>query len=87
MLLPEHLTIIEIADWKAKFISQMHSSSVLELDVSGLKKIDSAGVQLLFAVKQALQEKGGDICWVGTSDLLVSNARWLGMCDGLNIPR
>lgn len=87
MVLPEHLTIIEIADWKEKFILQMQSSSVLELDVSKLKKIDSAGVQLLFAVRQALQEKGGDICWLGTSERLVSNACWLGMCDALNILR
>ncbi|WP_372738654.1 lipid asymmetry maintenance protein MlaB [Neptunomonas sp.] len=87
MVLPEQLTIIEIADCKAEFISQVNSSSVLELDISALKKIDSAGVQLLFSVKQALQEKGGDICWVGTSELLVSNAGWLGMCDALNIPR
>ncbi|SFG72945.1 STAS domain-containing protein [Neptunomonas qingdaonensis] len=87
MVLPEQLTIFEVADCKAEFITQMNRSSVLELDVSALKKIDSAGVQLLFSVKQALQEKGGDICWVGTSELLVSNARWLGMCDALNIPR
>lgn len=87
MVLPEHLTIIEIAGWKEKFISQMESSSVLELDASKLKKIDSAGVQLLFAVRQALQQKGGDICWVGTSGLLARNADWLGMCDALNIPR
>lgn len=87
MVLPEHLTIIEITDWKEKFVSQIQSLSVLELDVSRLKKIDSAGIQLLFAVRQALQQKGGDICWVGKSDLLTRNADWLGMCDALNIVR
>lgn len=87
MVLPEHLTIIEITDWKEKFVSQIQSLSVLEVDVSRLKKIDSAGIQLLFAVRQALQQKGGDICWVGTSDLLTRNSDWLGMCDALNIAR
>ena len=87
MVLPEHLTIIEITDWKEKFVSEIQGLSAHEVDVSRLKKIDSAGIQLLFAVRQALQQKGGDICWVGTSDLLTRNSDWLGMCDALNIAR
>lgn len=87
MILPKHLTILDIVDWHAAFILQINTSSVLELDISELKKIDSAGVQLLFAVKQALQQKGGDIYWIGASEILMSHAGRLGMSDALNIPR
>jgi anti-anti-sigma regulatory factor len=85
MVLPEHLTIIEIAQWKEIFLSQVRESSVLYVDTSTLKKIDSTGIQLLFAVKQALQAKEGDIHWSGNSDVLLKNAQWLGMSDALGI--
>ncbi|WP_201348183.1 STAS domain-containing protein [Neptunomonas japonica] len=85
MVLPEHLTIIEIAQWKEEFISQISEASVLYIDTSTLKKIDSAGIQLLFAVKQALKAKEGDIHWSGNSAVLSKSAQWLGMSDALGI--
>lgn len=85
MVLPEHLTIIEISQWKEKFLEQVMMSSVLDLDITPLKKIDSAGIQLLFVVRRALQKNKGDINWLGSSDVLIKNAKWLGMSDALGI--
>lgn len=85
MVLPKDLTIIEIDEWRGQFLLQLKETSVLEIDTSPLKKIDSTGIQLLFAVKQALQAKEGDIHWLGDSEVLSKSAHWLGMNDALGV--
>lgn len=85
MQLPEHLTIIEIAEWKEQIKSTLDNVTHLEIDVSPLKRVDTSGLQLLLAIKLAVEEQGGAIQWKGESDSLGQGAYWLGMSSLLGI--
>jgi anti-anti-sigma factor len=53
------LTIYEVAELKPLLANWLgHSESRLELDLSGIDEIDSAGVQLLALLKQESQKQG-----------------------------
>ena len=86
MILPEHLTILEVAEWKDRFLSEIDSAAFFELDVSGMKRVDTAGMQLLLAVKKTLQERDKDIKWVGHSESLNHSAQELGLLEVLMLP-
>lgn len=86
MNLPEHLTIIEAAEMKEQFAEALNNGPQLEMDLSRLQRVDTAGIQLLAAVKKAAQQQGGDIQWRGSSDALFQSARWIGMVEVLGLP-
>jgi anti-anti-sigma factor len=57
--LSEKLTIYEVGELKSKLADWLaHSESRLELDLSGIEEIDSAGVQLLALLKQESLKQG-----------------------------
>lgn len=83
--LPEHLTILEISEWQEAMGALLAVSPELQIDVSPLTRIDTAGLQLLLAVVQEAQAKGGSVQWVGVSDILSQSAHWLGMSSVLGV--
>lgn len=85
MQLPEHLTIIEIAEWKEQIKSTVADANTLDVDISQLKRVDTAGLQLLLAMKIAVESGGGSVQWHGESDSLSQGAAWLGMSNLLGI--
>lgn len=44
-------TIYTVADWKRTLFDKLAASRVLDLDLSGVSEIDTAGQQLLIAAK------------------------------------
>lgn len=85
MHLPEHLTILEIAEWQEAMSALLSVSPNLQIDVSPLARIDTAGLQLLLAVVEEAKTKGGSVQWVGVSDILSQSAHWLGMSEVLGV--
>ncbi|WP_018150993.1 STAS domain-containing protein [Leeia oryzae] len=58
------MTIFTAASIKEKLAALLSASSRLEIDLSGVNEIDTAGVQLLLATKKECQAKGGDLTLV-----------------------
>ncbi len=85
MHLPEHLTILEISEWREKMMAELAQDSELVIDASALKRIDTAGMQLLLAVVKDATVKGCSVQWSGVSDILSQSAHWLGMSKVLGV--
>lgn len=52
------MTIYRAAELKPVVLNALHKHSTLELDLSGVTEIDTAGVQILVLAKQAAQAAG-----------------------------
>ena len=58
------LTIYEAAALKTELMAALAESAVLELDLSGVGELDTAGLQLLLLLKNEAQTIGHDVRFV-----------------------
>lgn len=65
------VTIYRAAELKAVLLAALQGRSVLEIDLSGVGEIDSAGVQLLMMAKQAALGQGTDLRLVRHSPAVI----------------
>lgn len=54
-------TIYTVAQWKGRLFNRLAANSRLDLDLSGVSEIDTAGQQLLIAVKLHAMAIGGSL--------------------------
>jgi anti-anti-sigma factor len=67
-LAPEgELTIFTAADLKAQLVAALETSPELEINLSQISEMDSAGLQLLIAAKNECQAKNGSLRLTGHS--------------------
>lgn len=85
MLLPEHLTVLEITRHKAVLEAAVAEQPQLTLEISPVQRVDTAGLQLLLAVKAAAQAQGGQVIWQGESTALSDAAARLGVARLLGL--
>ena len=78
------LTIYTVAQWKPRLLDQIGSSAALELDLSAVSEIDTAGQQLLMAAQLHARALGRPLrvsaCSQAVADLLALCwlASWFG---------
>lgn len=63
----------------------LHKSHTIELKAKSVNKVDTAGLQLLLAVKLEAENCGGKVIWQSPSPALISSARLLGMAEKLGL--
>jgi anti-anti-sigma factor len=56
--LEEELTIYAVTEARDQLIAALHGQPLLQLDLSGLAELDTAGVQLLVWLKQEARRRG-----------------------------
>lgn len=84
------MTIYRAAELKQALLDALQPGAVLELDLSGVTDIDSAGLQLLMLTKTTAKASGGDLKFASRSPVvlevieLLNLAEWFG--DPLVIP-
>lgn len=61
------MTIYRAADLKVALLAALEGVDRLEIDLSEVSEIDSAGVQLLMMIKQAARGKGAELRLSGHS--------------------
>jgi anti-anti-sigma factor len=52
------LTIYQVADLKPSLLAELDQYSALEIDLSAVTEIDTAGFQLLMAAKKSAESRG-----------------------------
>jgi anti-sigma B factor antagonist len=62
-------TIYTVADWKSKLFDKLAAFRALDLDLSGVSEIDTAGQQLLIAAKIRAMALGTTLRVVAVLDL------------------
>jgi anti-sigma B factor antagonist len=78
------LTIYTVAQWKPRLLERISASSALELDLSAVNEIDTAGQQLLMAAQLHARALGRPLrvsaCSTAVADLLALCwlASWFG---------
>lgn len=65
----EALTISNVAGLHSKLSKALETSSLIEIDVQSVEKVDTAGLQLLVALQQELSKSSGQLKWNKPSEV------------------
>ncbi|CAK0766152.1 STAS domain-containing protein [Gammaproteobacteria bacterium] len=72
------MTIFTIRDIATRLLEPLSNSVGIEIDLTGVTEIDSAGLQLMIAVKKMAADHGLPLRFVGHSSAVI---RVLDLCD------
>ncbi|MCB1906906.1 MAG: STAS domain-containing protein [Rhodocyclaceae bacterium] len=67
VVMDAELTIYQAADTHARLLATLADSEALEIDLSGVEEIDSAGVQVLIHLKESARHEARTLRLVGHS--------------------
>lgn len=62
-----------------QIISNINKLTKLIIDISSIEEIDTAGMQLLIAIKKTAEQLGISLNWQGTSEEVEKKAKLLGL--------
>lgn len=77
--LGSELTIKTVSEVKEKIANLMAADIEIVINAEEMIKIDTAGLQLLYSLKEALNQTGHHIKWIGTSTVINDSAEIIGM--------
>lgn len=77
--LGSELTIKSVSDMKGIIDQLINSDSEIVINAEEVIKVDTAGLQLLFSLKESLSKTGHHIKWIGTSSVINDSAEIIGM--------
>lgn len=80
------MTLRRAPELKRLLDEQLDSHEVLELDLSQVTEIDSAGVQLLLLTKQTAQTEQKQLQLVGPSAAVIEVFELLNLCGHFGLP-
>ena len=83
--LPASFTIRAVREFKSQ-LSSLDAAGAFDVDASDNSEIDTAGLQLLLAIRREVVGQGGELRWIAPSDLLRASARALGLAQELSLP-
>lgn len=71
ILISDEMTIYTILDQKNELLRHLKTDHQLQLDLSGVSEIDSAGMQLLIHMKQRAEQLNNELSFVHHSQSVV----------------
>lgn len=83
--LPENLTIAHAELLHEQLDAYTSESAGVILNAAAVVRADTAGLQLIYAFIQVLQQHGAPCRWVGVPPLLLDAAAGLGLREQLNL--
>lgn len=75
----DSLTINHVTALHTQIISALDNNAVIELVADSITSVDSAGLQMISALKNELNRIGGKLIWNGPSKILLESSGILGM--------
>ena len=78
----QDLTVQNAVDLKASLLDALAGEGALELDLTGVRAIDLAGLQLLCATAREARARGVELTARGVEDLVHETARGAGFRHG-----
>ena len=84
MQLPTTLLITDVRNF-ASSLREAIAQGDVQCDTSGLTDIDTAGLQLLYAARQAATAAGRQFHWQGDCSALKAAARMTGLSEALGL--
>ena len=83
--LGEQLTISNVSDRHLAWRELADGDDDLAIDGGNIASVDSAGLQLLLALKRAKEQQARSFSWQACSDELIDIARLAGIADELEL--
>lgn len=83
----ERLSIDQIEALYAEMEQALSQGGDIELDIDQVIYADTAGLQLLLVLSQALEKTGNQVVWLGESEALANCGRYLGLSAALALPQ
>lgn len=83
--LGESLCIAQAQSMHNRLNKALEKSTTIEIKASAIKKIDTAGLQLIISLKKEVDIQEGNIVWVKPSDELIESASLLGFLEDLGL--
>ncbi len=87
LILTAECTVAEAEALKSELARRLEEPQPVTVDVSALRRIDTAGLQLLAAFVRDRRTAGRAVAWRGRAAALDSAAGLLGLYDMLELPR
>lgn len=82
----EILDISRVQSWHADALRALQNpAQEIDIDVSALQKIDTAGIQALLSVVKYVEAKGGRVKWSELSPAFINAAAILGLANDLRM--
>jgi len=81
--LSEELTIARSGEFYPQFVKLVEEGGDITLNGSAVTRIDTAFIQLLYQVQQALAETGHRLRWLEPSEAITRSVKLLGMNEQL----
>lgn len=81
----ESLDITQANSLQGRLERSLQKSSTIELKANAVEKADTAGLQLILALKNEAETRGGAISWKKPSAALLEAAQRLGLTTALGL--
>jgi anti-anti-sigma regulatory factor len=81
----ETLDIVNANTLLIRLAKALEKSSTIEISADKVVKCDTAGLQIFVALHKETTETGGCITWKKPSNVLVNNAKRLGLTHALGL--
>lgn len=78
LALPENLTVGELDELRSNMLEALSSSSAITINANDVENVDTAGVQLLVAFREAANVQHQQISWQQCTEALSNAAAALG---------
>lgn len=79
--LPAELSIAEVTEWQQRFVEALASPAEIELNGADVARIDTAFLQLLALFFNDAKRRNKRLFWRAPSDVIIRNARQLGLSE------
>jgi anti-anti-sigma regulatory factor len=76
---PPQLTIVQVAACKTALLDEINNNEIIELDDSAVERIDTLGIQLIFAAVLYIYAQNKQLNWQSTSKIIQQNIKQLGL--------
>jgi phospholipid transport system transporter-binding protein len=86
LILADEITIESVAQVRTILLARLEEDGACHLHAGNVRRIDGAGVQLLFAFVRDAAARGTTVHWLEPSPALVATARALGLHAALSLP-
>ena len=76
---PPQLTIVQVAACKTALLDEINNNEIIELDDSAVERIDTLGIQLIFAAVLYIYAQNKQLNWQSNSKVIQQNIKQLGL--------
>lgn len=80
---PPQLTIVQVAACKTALLDEINNNDIIEFDDSAVERIDTLGIQLIFAAALYVCAQNKQLVWQSPSKVIQQSIKQLGLNEAI----